>query len=58
MPNEENKYPKPYSRETVIGAKVSPQVRKSLRQLAAEQDRTVSALVKDAVSQYLSNHAR
>ncbi len=40
-----------------IGAFVPPAVRQRLRNLAAEQNRSMSQVMREAVEQYLSKHA-
>jgi len=45
----------PYSEARVLSTKVSPDLHKRLRTFAVEVDATVSAVIKTAVSQYLTS---
>lgn len=46
----------PYACTSMIGVKVTPEMRRALRRYAAEKDATVSAVVKAAIETYLSTH--
>ena len=45
----------PYSGARVLSTKVSPDLHKRIRTFAVEVDATVSAVIKTAVSQYLTS---
>ena len=47
---------KPYETARVLSTKVSPQFHRQLRQIAAEKDASVSAVVKTALEQYVQNN--
>jgi predicted transcriptional regulator len=47
---------KPYESSRVLSTKVTPHFHKQLRQIAADKDATVSAVVKAAIEQYVQSN--
>lgn len=47
---------KPYEMARVLSTKVSPEFHRQLREVAAEKDASVSAVIKTALQQYLAAH--
>lgn len=48
---------KPYESSRVLSTKVTPDFHRQLRQIAADKDATVSAVVKAAIEQYVQVNA-